>query len=173
MGVHFIKRNARDSARCRQGARRTGADHRPSSSAIERLNWDARESADPSGLLWAPLPHNITRSAEGPASLSLTPVYINPVPNMCLCIKMHMALRRCAKLAPVVAAALQSARRLGARSRGTAEEAPDALIRRLGREILHHVPVATHVSELGQLVGMLCSSVHACAPCYASRISYL
>ena len=103
-----------------------------------------------------------------------SPVYINPVPNMCLCIiKMHMALRRCAKLAPVGAAALQSARRLGARSRGTAEEAPDALIRRLGREILHHVPVATHVSELGQLVGMLCSSVHACAPCYASRISYL
>ena len=57
-----------------------------------------------------------------------------------------MALRRCAKLAPV----RQSARRLGARSRDSTAEAPDALIRRLGREILHHVPVATRVSELGQ-----------------------
>ena len=73
-----------------------------------------------------------------------------------------------AQLAPV----RQSARRLGARSRDSAAEAPDALIRRLGREILHHVPVATRVSELGQQVGVRCSSVRACTPSYASRISY-
>ncbi len=72
-----------------------------------------------------------------------------------------------AQLAPV----RQSARRLGARSRGSTAEAPDALIRRLGREILHHVPVATRVSELGQQVGVRCSSVRACTPSYASRIS--
>ncbi len=67
-----------------------------------------------------------------------------------------MALCRSAQLAPV----RQSARRLGARSRGSTAEAPDALIRRLGREILHHVPVATRVSELGQEVGVV---VHLCA----------
>ena len=70
-----------------------------------------------------------------------------------------MALRRCAKLAPV----RQSARRLGARSRGSTAEAPDALIRRLGREILHHVPVATRVSELtrGGRTLFICARLHS------------
>ena len=69
-----------------------------------------------------------------------------------------MALRRCAKLAPV----RQSARRLGARSRDSTAEAPDALIRRLGREILHHVPVATRVSELGRgRTLFICARLHS------------
>ena len=64
-----------------------------------------------------------------------------------------MPLRRCARLAPLG----QRARCLGS---GSAAEAPDALIRRLGRDILRHVPAATRVRELEQQVG--------CALCIAN-----